>query len=87
MKRLIMLRCYDQDTQPHEFPIILDFKFNKEDVEVFGAVPIHCPLCDLSFSELQRDGLLEEIGHHADAIVSEQYPKMFVRVFPVEATG
>jgi hypothetical protein len=87
MKRLITLRCWDQDTEPHDIPIILDIRIGKEDAEVLGAIPVHCPLCDRPFTELERDGFLMEIGEHADAIISEQYPKMFIRVLPMEATG
>lgn len=89
MKHIITVWCpnlgNNAKRDAHEIPIQIDIRFGKEDAEVFGMVPRHCPVCDHTMTELEKDGLLEEIGQEADKMVNVQYPGMFVRVLPEHA--
>lgn len=45
-------------------------------------VPQHCPVCDHKLSDMERDGVLMEIGDEADKTIGRKYPGMYVRVLP-----
>lgn len=86
MKHIITVWCPNLGNNArrdaHEIPIQIEIKYGKEDAEVFGSVPQHCPVCDHKLLEVEQDGVLAEIGEEADKIVEKQYPGMFVRVMP-----
>lgn len=86
MKHIITVWCPNlgkhAKRDAHEIPIQIDIRFGKEDAEVFGAIPQHCPVCDHAMLEVEQDGMLQEIGEEADKIVEKEYPGMFVRVMP-----
>lgn len=82
MKHIIMVWCpgFMCKKDAHKIPIQIDIKYHKEDAEVFGSIPQHCPVCDHKLTQIQQDGVFMEIGEEADKIVEKQYPGMFVRV-------
>jgi hypothetical protein len=81
MKHIVSIWCTNYEPK-HKMLIELDLRSNAEDVEVFGSVPKHCPICDQAFSEMDRDGFLMEIGELVDKLVHKEYPNIYVRVFP-----
>lgn len=86
MKHIITVICpnlgNNAKRDAHEIPIQIDIRYYKEDAEVYGMIPRHCPVCDHEMTELEKDGILMEIGEEGDKIVNKEYPGMFVRVMP-----